>query len=221
MQVQRVSMAEQAVHVLLQRIKAGEWPLGAKLPGETTLGPQLGVGRSTVREAIRQLTGHGVLTSRQGAGVFICALEIPEDWQRSLRRADIVDIVEARIAIESEAARLAASRRLPTQLRKIRRSLEARHQTHSSIEDFVDTDTTFHRSIIEAAQNPVLIDLYDGLTPRVRQAMVEMLRRNHTYDVEDDHAIHEHLTEAIATRDARTAAAISRTHLERLQEGLE
>ncbi|MCF8607948.1 GntR family transcriptional regulator, partial [Gordonia sp. HY442] len=48
--VQRVPLADQAAAVLLDRIRGGEWKLGAKLPGETTLAPQLGVGRSTVRE---------------------------------------------------------------------------------------------------------------------------------------------------------------------------
>lgn len=219
MQVQRASMAEQAAEVLLQRIRSGEWPLGAKLPGETTLAPQLGVGRSTTREAIRQLAGRGVLTSRQGAGVFIAALEVPEDWQSTLSRADIVDIIEVRVAIETEAARLAARRRLPAHLRRIRRSLTAREQGSSTIEAFVDADMNFHRSVIEAAQNPLLTELYDGLTPRIRQAMIEMLRRSHSYANAEDQARHDRLTEAIAACDVVTAADSARTHLETLQEG--
>ncbi|MBN9629446.1 MAG: winged helix-turn-helix transcriptional regulator, partial [Actinobacteria bacterium] len=53
--LRREPLAEQAAEALLDRIRAGEWALGQKLPGETTLAPQLGVGRSTIREAIRQL----------------------------------------------------------------------------------------------------------------------------------------------------------------------
>lgn len=66
--VSRLSLADQAAEALLERVRSGEWSLGEKLPGETTLAPQLGVGRSTAREAIRQLAGRGVLTSRQGQG---------------------------------------------------------------------------------------------------------------------------------------------------------
>ena len=62
--VRRASMADQAADVLLGRIRGQEWALGAKLPGETTLAAQLGVGRSTVREAIRQLAGRGVFSAR-------------------------------------------------------------------------------------------------------------------------------------------------------------
>ncbi|MFT4212989.1 MAG: GntR family transcriptional regulator, partial [Microbacterium sp.] len=122
-QMLRTPLAEQAASALLDRIRAREWALGARLPGETTLGPQLGVGRSTVREAIRLLAGRGVLQTRQGAGVFLVALDAVEDWDAVLRRAGIVSVIEARIAIETEAAALAAARRTPADLRAIRRAL--------------------------------------------------------------------------------------------------
>lgn len=112
-QVRRTPLAEQAADLLLERIRGGEWALGAKLPGESTLGPQLGVGRSTVREAIRRLAGQGVLATRQGAGVFVASLDVLEDWRTSLSTADITSVLEARIAIEVEAAALAAVRRSP------------------------------------------------------------------------------------------------------------
>jgi DNA-binding FadR family transcriptional regulator len=72
--VHRESLSDQVARLLLNRIQAGEWEVGQKLPGETTLAPQVGVGRSTMREAIRQLAGQGVLVSRQGSGVFLNAL---------------------------------------------------------------------------------------------------------------------------------------------------
>jgi DNA-binding transcriptional regulator YhcF (GntR family) len=88
-------LADQAADALFARIRSGEWALGAKLPGETTPAPQLGVGRSTVREAIRQLAGRGIPDSRQGSGVFVTALDAPDDWEEVLRRADIVTVIEA------------------------------------------------------------------------------------------------------------------------------
>ncbi|MEV5392712.1 winged helix-turn-helix domain-containing protein, partial [Nocardia farcinica] len=125
-QVRRHPLAAQTAELLLERIRAGEWALGHRLPGETTLAAQLGVGRSTVREAIRELAGKGVLDSRQGAGVFVTALDVTEDWDAMLHRADIAAVIEARIAIEAEAAALAARRRTPADLRALRRSLAAR-----------------------------------------------------------------------------------------------
>lgn len=218
-QVHRTPLAEQAAALLLDRIRSGEWDLGAKLPGETTLAPQLGVGRSTVREAIRHLAGRGVLHSRQGAGVFVTALDAPEDWDEVLRRADIASVIEARLAIESEAAALAAARRTPTELRALRRALDGR-AAPLTLEAHVDADTAFHRQIVVAAHNEILLELFDGFVPRVRRAMVEMLRLRPLPSEAADHAAHVDLAEAIAARDADAAARLSRRHLTALAERL-
>ncbi|MCK2037509.1 GntR family transcriptional regulator [Microbacterium sp. SSW1-49] len=219
-QIQRTPLADQAAEILLERIKAGEWTLGQKLPGETTLAPQLGVGRSTVREAIRQLAGRGVLTTRQGSGVFVAALDAPEDWDAVLRRADIVSVIEARIAIESEAASLAAARRTAVDVRAIRRALDARALSGPGIEEHVDADTAFHRAIVVASHNGILLDLFDALTPRLRQAMIEMLRIRTEHGGAEDHARHERLAQTVIDRESALAAAESRAHLGALKSAL-
>ena len=219
-QVRREPLADQAAGLLLERIRSGEWMLGEKLPGETTLAPQLGVGRSTVREAIRQLAGRGVLASRQGAGVFVTALDAPEDWDAVLRKAGIVAVIEARIAIETEAAALAAERRTPSDLRAIRRALADRAAQRADIESHVDADTAFHRTVVAAAHNPVLLDLFDSFTPRLRAAMIEMLRIRREFGDDADHDAHTEQADAIAARDAAGAAERSRAHLLTLREAL-
>jgi len=219
-QVQRVSLADQTADVLADRIRDGEWALGAKLPGETTLAAQLGVGRTTVREAIRQLAGRGMLTTRQGSGVFVAALEAFEDWNEVVQRSDIIAVVEARIAIETEAARLAAGRRTPADLRAIRRALDQRQEHRDSIEEHVDADTAFHRSVVAAAHNPILLDLFDALTPRLRQAMITLLRIRPRYGDVADQQTHVGLADAIADRAPETASNRSRTHLESLKTTL-
>jgi DNA-binding FadR family transcriptional regulator len=219
-QVRREPLADQAAVLLLERIRSGEWPLGAKLPGETTLAPQLGVGRSTVREAIRQLAGRGVLASRQGAGVFVTALDAPDSWDRVLQRVGILAVIEARTAIEVEASILAADRRTTSDLRAMKDALTARESRHDSIEDHVDADTAFHRAIISASHNPILLDLFDGFAPRSRQAMTDMLRTRGDYGDAADQATHQRLHNAIADRDPAAAAAITRGHLTSLKERL-
>ena len=218
-QVNRVSLAEQAADVLLDRIRSGEWALGGKLPGENTLAPQLGVGRSTVREAIRQLSGRGVLTTRQGAGVFVASLDIVEEWDTVLRRAGILDVIEGRMAIESEAAALAAERRSPQELRAIRRAL-AQRAGHERREDLVDADMGFHRSVVASAHNPLLLEMFDRFVPRLRESMIEMLRMRRAFDAVDDHEAHARLVEAIADKDPSEARKLSRGHLDSLKKGL-
>ena len=219
--VQRTSMADQTADVLLGRIRAEEWGLGARLPGETTLAAQLGVGRSTVREAIRQLSGRGVLSARQGAGVFVAALDVRDGWDAVLQRADIVSVIEARTAIESEAAALAAERRTANDLRAIRRALTVREQRRSDLEEHVDADLAFHRAIVVAAANPILTELFDGFTPRLRQTMIAMLRIRSAFGGAEDHAAHERLADAVRAGDAALAAGLSREHLASLKDGLQ
>lgn len=217
-QVQRHPLAAQTASLLLARIRDGEWPLGHRLPGETTLAAQLGVGRSTLREAIRELAGKGVLDSRQGAGVFVTALDVAEDWDTVLRRSTIVSVIEARIAIEAEAAALAATRRTPADLRTIRRTLVARGVVGQSVPDHVDADMAFHRAVITAAHNDVLTQLFDAFLPRLRLAMIDMLKIKPIASEPCDHALHQQLADAIVARDPEAAAAASRTHLSSLKE---
>ncbi|WP_026918025.1 FadR/GntR family transcriptional regulator [Gordonia shandongensis] len=237
-QVKRESLAEQAAELLLARVRAGEWRVGDRLPGETTLAGQLGVGRSTLREAIRDLAGRGVLVSRQGAGVFVAAADVPDAWDDVLRRADISAVLEARAAIESEAAALAAARRSAADLGAMHSTLDHRRTVSGSgdIEAYVAADVGFHRTVVVAARNPVLLELFDALTPRIQAAMVDMLRlrggisgrgagvpsgdgtAEPTHD--DDHRAHLAIIDAVADRDAAAAAHASRIHLDGLAGAL-
>lgn len=218
--IRREPLADSAAQALHERVRSGEWPLGGRLPGETTLAAQLEVGRSTIREAIRQLAGRGILEPRQGAGVFVTAVEAPEEWDAVLRRVDIVSVIEARIAIETEAAALAAARRTPADLRGIRRALAGRAATSGSVEEHVDADTAFHRAIVAAAHNEVLVELFDGFAPRSRRAMVEMLRIRSGLAGTADHAAHVALADAVAAHDETAARELSRTHLASLVQAL-
>ena len=217
-QVQRQPLAAQAAQLLLTRIKDGEWTLGQRLPGETTLAAQLGVGRSTLREAIRELAGKGVLDSRQGAGVFVTALDVTDDWDTVLRSANIASVIEARIAIEAEGAALAAQRRTPADVRAIRRTLAARGVTGQSVPDHVDADMAFHRAVIAAAHNDVLIQLFDAFLPRLRLAMIGMLKIRPVKSEPCDHDLHQQLADAVIARNPSAAATASRTHLSTLKE---
>ncbi|VXB08131.1 FadR/GntR family transcriptional regulator [Aeromicrobium sp. 9AM] len=220
--VQRDALGAQTAQILLERIKAGEWALGHKLPGETTLAAQLGVGRSTVREAIRELAGRGVLDPRQGAGVFVTAIDATEDWDAVLKRADIASVIEGRIAIETEAAGLAALRRTAADIRAMRRALGRRVVDGQTTEEYVDADMTLHRTVVAAAHNDVLLELFDGFVPRIRRAMIELLRmRPHSRHANgDDQGAHAALVAAIVDHDPATAADKSRSHLAEMKDAL-
>ncbi|WP_345313247.1 FadR/GntR family transcriptional regulator [Gordonia alkaliphila] len=218
--VRRESLAEQAAELLAVRIRDGEWDIGGKLPGETTLAPQLGVGRSTAREAIRILAGRGLLATRQGAGVFVTATDVPARWDVVVQRADIVAVIEARTAIEVEAAALAAERHSSAELTALREALDEREQHRSDIDMHVATDMAFHRGIMVAAHSPILLEIFDSFAPRSRRAMTDMLRLRSRHGDDVDQGVHERIYEAIAARDVDAAAGLTRAHLRALEEML-
>ncbi|GAA0622807.1 FadR/GntR family transcriptional regulator [Kribbella sandramycini] len=213
--IRRHPLAEQAAEELLRRIGGGEWALGQKLPGETTLAAQLGVGRSTIREAVRELAGRRVLESRQGAGVFVIAHQAVEDWDQVLRRADITDVLEGRLAIETEAARLAASRRTQADLKSFRHTLKDRLDAAEKSPDdwYVEADLAFHRALVTAAHNAVLLELFDTFVPRIRTTMIDLLRLDTDRLHRQDQAAHVAIADAVRDSDAELAAARSREHL--------
>ncbi|MFD7133299.1 FadR/GntR family transcriptional regulator [Streptomyces sp. NPDC059894] len=210
-------LVEQVVERLRARIADGQWPVGTRLPGETTLAKDLGVGRSTVREALRALAGAGLVRPRQGSGVFVIATEPAEDWPARLRRAAVTDVYEVRAAVEVHAARLAARRRTAEDVAAIEAALAGRRAAADADDTaFVDADIAFHAAVVAAAHNPVLADLFTEFVPVLREGLVDLLAltglRHHDPSTGDE--AHEGLLRAVAEGDADRAAEVLARELE-------
>ncbi|GAA2931173.1 hypothetical protein GCM10020221_28730 [Streptomyces thioluteus] len=121
----RQSLVDTVVDQLRTQVAAGEWRVGERIPTEHALAEQLQVGRNTVREAVRVLVHAGMLRSRQGEGTFVVSTADPAEIMRGVQRAGVRDVLELRIALEAEAARLAATRHEPADLKRMRDALEA------------------------------------------------------------------------------------------------
>ncbi|MBW4718054.1 FadR/GntR family transcriptional regulator [Saccharothrix obliqua] len=209
-------LVEQATDRLREFIARGEWPVGARLPGETTLARDLGVGRSTVREALRALAGAGLVRSRQGAGVFVIASTPDEDWPTRLRRAAITDVYEVRVLVEVEAARLAARRRTDDDLTALRAALAARRAAASGGDaEFVAADIGLHTTAVAAAHNPVLTALFAEFAPVLREGLTDMLDLLglRSADPNTGDAGHAALVDAIERGDAEEAGRVLRAEL--------
>lgn len=227
MPLQRTSLADQAADVLAGRIAAGEWPVGTPLPGEHALAVELGVGRSTVREAVRALTSRGLVRARQGAGVFVTASTPTPDWDDLLVRTRVADVVEARVAIEVQAARLAAARRTPADLDALRDALAARREAETASERapddgaYVDADLRFHAAVVDASHNPVLVELFAAFAPRVRAGMLDLLAlagpgSSHHHD-QDAHVA---IASAVEEREPDAAGSAASEHLQAVLDAL-
>ncbi|MCX5417200.1 FadR/GntR family transcriptional regulator [Streptomyces sp. NBC_00059] len=210
-------LVEQATEHLREQITGGTWPVGTKIPGETTLAASLGVGRSTVREALRALAGAGLVRARQGAGVFVIASEPAEDWSAQLRRAAVGDVYEVRMLIEVEAARLAARRRTDDDAAALAEALAGRRAA-SEADDaaFVDADIALHAAVVAAAHNPVLSALFTEFVPTLRRGLIDMLELLALRSGDPGHgdAGHAALVDAVVRGDGEAAGRTLREELE-------
>ncbi|HZP53933.1 FadR/GntR family transcriptional regulator [Actinocrinis sp.] len=222
--VKRSPLVDQVMQRLLAEVASGAWPVGQRLPSETSLAGMLGVGRSTIREAIRALVGAGIVETRQGLGVFVASTRPVENLEQRLRRADVLEAYEVRGSLEVTAARLAAQRRTPEDLERLEAALERRMQARgASAQELVDADLDFHQAVVAAAWNSVLSDVYGALLPVLRTRLKD-LAEDAAANADDrmrraDNA-HRVLLDAIRSGDPHAAADAALDHLEGARRGV-
>lgn len=204
------------VEALRTRIVNGDIAPGEKLPSEPRLATEHGVSRTVVREAIARLNLEGLVHTRRGSGSY--ALTPPADdadgappLARSL--ADRLALVEYRLALEAEAAALAATRRTPAQLAALADRLDSLASSDGHPATAMQHDFAFHRLVAEAAGNRFLLEALDRLGPQ----MIAMPRgRLDRHDGGRFTAVvqeHRAVLAALESQDPLAAAAAMRVHL--------
>ncbi len=188
---------------------------GTRLPPERVLSDRLGVGRSTLREALVSLAALGVLEIRQGRGVFVKDLPVALIASRLSRMDDapsLRDVWEARMAIEVMAAEVAALRRTEADLAAMEKAVLAMEAALARGEPGVEEDTLFHLHLLRAAHNAVLTQLGEelgGLSLRARRLALSRPGRPASSSQE-----HRAIFAAIRDQDPKEAARAVRLHLE-------
>ena len=171
--VSRSKLAETVAQQLLREIRDKELPPGTRIPSERELMASLGVGRSTIREAINGLAMLGVLEIRHGQGAFVAdraaGASAPSAIETALSRGFTRDLFEARMLVEVEAARLAAARRTNTELADIEQTLLDHERAIANGTSGVESAVQFHVRIGEATHNDVLASFVHSLAEVMRQ----------------------------------------------------
>ncbi|MBV1852982.1 FadR/GntR family transcriptional regulator [Catellatospora tritici] len=207
----RQTLVPQVIEQLRTQISSGEWPVGSRIPTEPDLAAALGVGRNTVREAVRALVHAGVLECRQGSGTYVTAThELTGVVARRLVDAEMAEAVEVRRAFEVEAARLAAQRRTPADLDLLDELLARREQcwADGDAAAFVAADADLHMAIVTAAHNAMLAELYASFGTAMRASLSQHFGGRLTEERYTDHGdLVEAIRAADPTRAARAAAA--------------
>jgi len=202
--IQKRSLAEEVAEQLRKAIADGKYKTGEQLPIEPELMKQFGVGRSSVREAIRILANSGLLRVQQGVGTFIEApAGINEPFHQRLKRAEAHDLDEVRQLLEMKIAEKAAANRTEKDLEKIKAKLDKRTaMAHGgSMEDCIEADIEFHMSIAEAAGNPILTDLYQSFSIQLKSWFLKIYPDVTIFQ----DTLHTELYESIKNRDEKKA----------------
>ncbi|MFG1912098.1 FadR/GntR family transcriptional regulator [Kribbella sp. NPDC048928] len=212
--VERLSAASLVARQLLEQLGADQVPVGARLPSERDLAQMLGVGRSTLREAIAALELVGLVEVRPGSGSYLRAdstqlLAQTLQWSLALGEPEIGDLVEVREELELLAARLATARADSGQIERLRAHVERMHAAGNDIDAFVQADVAFHLEIATIARNVVLESLLKSLQSLLADWFERTLRVPGT--MEATLGEHDAVFEAIQKGDPDAAAAAMAT----------
>ena len=198
-------------------ITNGQLKPGDRLPPERKLAEKLGVGRSCVRDAIRKLEVYGILKTlpQSGtivAGIGIAALEGLISNVLQLEDSHFASLVETRVLLEAESARLAAERRTEEDIVNLQHALEAYKKKVKNDEQAVEEDLMFHLKIAEASKNSVLKSLMLIITPDIIQNFrkLEVCKDGRFYLALEEH---EAILQCLIEQKPNEAATAMFTHL--------
>jgi DNA-binding FadR family transcriptional regulator len=200
-------------------------PPGTKVPSERELTKELGVGRSTVREALNGLAMLGVLTIRHGQGAFIAddpgsarAGTPQTSLSAALERAETAEYIEARLTVEVEVARLAAERRTDEDLQRIEAALLLQEHSLSTrnTDAAISVAVSFNVLLAEAAHNEVLAAMIGTFVELMKERGPKLYRLPGfgEWDIAELRGIYG----AVRERDGERAAELMRRHILQLAD---
>lgn len=216
--------ARQVADALTRYIEEGNLGAGDRLPTERALMAALGIGRSSVREAVSQLQALGVLETRIGSGTYIRkpvtarTVHLP----LSIEARDLADglmlTLEVRRGVEIEASMAAARRRTPDDVVRMEAALDEMERVHRREGTSGAADLAFHLTIYDASGNPLFRQVLEQLREHFERFW------DQPFDRPDFAArsfpFHRQLFEAIRDGDAAAAAAHTRAILDVVEEDI-
>ena len=204
---------------ILEEIVSGKFSIGDRLPSENQIGTEHNVSRAVVREALSRLLADGVVVTRQGAGTFV----LRKPGREFLRLApiggiaDLMRCFEFRIALEGEAAYLAAQRRTDDNMATIDEAFKRLDQANAAGEVGVELDINYHVTIARASRNQLFVQTLDALAIHTFNGM--SITRNLSLTSNRKRLLlvqeeHRRILEAIRVGDEDLARREMRTHID-------
>jgi DNA-binding FadR family transcriptional regulator len=217
----RETLSAQVVRTLAERIRLGEYARGAQLPTEKVLIDELGVSRTVVREAIANLRASGLVSIQHGIGAFVREDAGVPPFRLSSARLTMVENqlkgLELRIGIESEAAALAAERRVQADLDAMSAACDAMDDDIAQVSRDSQADFAFHCAVATASHNEHFFGIFnylgETLMPRMRMQAYTVAEAVFQANLARVNAEHRVVLAAIAAQDIDGARAAMRKHL--------
>ena len=216
--LQRVNLVDEVVHALEEEILGGRYAPDATLPSEGDLAGQFGVSRTVTREAMRVLSSRGLVEVAQGKAPRVREADpttVVESIEIFLKRQNPspLELIEARMPLETTSAALAAERATPAQIDALRGKIadEKRAETPAQV---IAADIAFHEALAEATGNPVSAFLQSALTHLISDYFVQVIA---VIGLKKQNGVsgHDPILEAIAAHDPEAARRAMTIHLER------
>ncbi|MEB3102553.1 FadR/GntR family transcriptional regulator [Ferviditalea candida] len=152
--------------------------IGQKIPTEIELSETWGISRASLREAMRVLDVLGIIEAKSGEGTIIKQAD-PENLKNIMslvalsRGIDTVELYEVRTVIEMYSVRLAAMRRSDQDLSVLKEHLVKMDKVYANKEREIELDFYFHRSIVEASKNKIMIMLMEMISGLLEEQIRE------------------------------------------------
>lgn len=200
-------------HATTQGLRAG-----SRLPAERDLAHRLGVSRGSVAQAIVALEVQGLVETRQGGGVYLLKDTLDAEPVADLvaRKMRLPDVLDARDALETKLAQLAAVRRTVADLKRIDQALAYMRDEVEKGETPLEGDRRFHAAVVTAAHSHLLAAFYEEIRDDIRESRLESLRQpgRPAQSLTD----HQKIADAIAKGDSRAAAAAMHRHMDHVSK---
>lgn len=216
--LKKESPADKIIKQIRDLITSGQLNPGDKLPSERKLAEKLGVGRTPIRDAIRKLEFYGILKTLPQSGTVVSgmglvALEGLITDVLKLEKSDFTSLVETRVILETNAAKLAATRRTDADILAIKNAILAYEKKIKNQERAVEEDLMFHLQIAEASKNTVLKSLMLIITPDIVNNFVNYKVCSEETELK---ALSEHqkILDYIIQQDGDAASAMMNEHLQ-------
>jgi DNA-binding FadR family transcriptional regulator len=202
-------LGDRIVNQIRADITSGTYKINEKIPAEPELMKLYGVGRSTIREAIKTLATSGILKVQQGFGTIVNSAVSEQTIDQRLRNADFDEINAVRKLLETEIVKLAVENHSVSHIDEIERCLENRRlailsEQHNAC---IEADIAFHMSIARASLNTVLADLYQSFTLTIRDFFSKREVKGVSHFAMSHH-LHEALYKAIRAQKNKQAQTI-------------